>query len=85
MYQNSEYRVRPVMGSNDAGFLYKKQQQKDKSNRPSLNMNYNNNNNKVDLHHNRDTSTLYQSLPQPFVNKKQLVSFDQSLNYFKSR
>lgn len=31
------------------------------------------------------SSSLYQSLPQPFIHKKQLISFDQPLTYLKSR
>lgn len=41
MYQNSEYRVRPVIGGNDIDSTSKKQKQNHLKNKPSLNMNYN--------------------------------------------
>lgn len=32
-----------------------------------------------------DTGDFYKSLPQPFINKKQLSSFDAPINYLKNR
>lgn len=54
MYQNSQYRVRPVNGSNDIGSSHRKQKQHGLKNKPSINMNNNIiDNNKIDSSHNR--------------------------------